>query len=175
MKLVGIDGGQRLGHAVDEWFDAEKAGMRPLDRLCDHRLAAAKADFELNVADRHGKQRAEFGRSGSREIDREARQQRVDQQRLVRAQLVTFTPPEKRAGGLRCWNVRHRSCSARAEHPVILRFEDMQHRRLPDHPQARMMTAGDLCRNQRNARLSASARSVRSHEKPPSLSGARPK
>ena len=67
-------------------------------RLRDHRFAAAKADFELNVGDRHRKQLAEIGGSGAGEIDRQLRQQRLNQPRLVRAQLVAFAPSEKRAG-----------------------------------------------------------------------------
>ena len=50
VQLVGFDGGQRFGHAVDERLDADEAGVRLRLRLRDHELAAAKADLELDVA-----------------------------------------------------------------------------------------------------------------------------
>ena len=43
------------------------------------------------------KQRAQIGGRGLRKIDRELRQQRLDQPRLVRAQLVALAPAEERA------------------------------------------------------------------------------
>ena len=67
-------------------------------RLRDHRFAAAETDFERNFGDRHRKQLAEIYRRGAGEIERQLRQQRLKQPRLVRTQLVALAPAEKRAG-----------------------------------------------------------------------------
>src|SRR5208282_3166004 len=101
-------------------------------------------DLELNLAYRHRKQRPQFRRGRMAKVDREPRQQGVDQPRLARAQLVTLAPTKE---------------SARLNRRIFV------HR-----PSSPAMTN---C--QRKLRLSASARSVRSQEKPPSFSGARPK
>ena len=69
-----LDGGERLGHAVDEGLDANHSGLRPCGRLGDHVFAAAKADLELNFFHRHGEQCPERGGRGMADINRETRQ-----------------------------------------------------------------------------------------------------
>src|SRR5690242_15706900 len=59
-------------------------------------LAAAEADFEADIV-RARKQRAKVGRRLLRQVEREARQQRVEQAGLMRAQLLALAPPEKGA------------------------------------------------------------------------------
>ena len=48
LKAFGLDARERLGHAVDERFDANKADVPVRFGLRKHRLAAAKTDFETN-------------------------------------------------------------------------------------------------------------------------------
>jgi hypothetical protein len=71
-------------------------------------LAAAEADFELNAGNRQREQRAKVSRCRALEIDRKSWQQRVEQERLLRAKLVPFAPAEE--GALRmCRSVGQRS------------------------------------------------------------------
>ena len=55
-KFFGLDGGQRLGHTVDERLDADEVGVRIAHRLRNELLTAAEADFEANLGDRLRKQ-----------------------------------------------------------------------------------------------------------------------
>ena len=41
-----LDRGERLGHAVDEGFDADEAGPRCIMGLCDQEFAATETDLE---------------------------------------------------------------------------------------------------------------------------------
>ena len=68
-------------------------------------FAAAEADLELNLGDRQPETARRVGGSGTRQIDRKPRQQRLEQPRLMRAQLVALAPSEERAG--RFWSARH--------------------------------------------------------------------
>ena len=97
-QAAAFDRGERFGHAVDEGFDADNAGAGMLARLRDHRFTAAETDFERNIADRYRKQHAQIERRRSGKIERQQRQQSLDQLRLVRAELVTFAPAKERAG-----------------------------------------------------------------------------
>src|ERR1700733_12066699 len=96
-QAVGFDGGERPGHAVDESLNADKAGLRAGLRLRRHRFAAAKADLERNFGHGHGKQLAKPDGGGARQIDSEARQQRLEQPRLTPPQFVSFAPAKERA------------------------------------------------------------------------------
>ena len=69
-------------------------------RLRDQMLAAAEADLETHLVDRTGEQRAQIGRRRRREIEREPRQQRFEQRRLLRTQRMALAAAEKaRRGG----------------------------------------------------------------------------
>ena len=96
VELACRDGGQRLRHAVDERLDSDEAGARMLGGFLDQMLAAAEADFKPHVLDRNGKQRAKVVRPGV-EVEREARQQRLEQRRLRGPECVPLAPPEERA------------------------------------------------------------------------------
>ena len=69
-----LDGGERLGHAIDEGLDADNSGARPRDRLSDHVFAAAEADLELNFINRHREQRREIRGRRMSDIDHKPRQ-----------------------------------------------------------------------------------------------------
>ena len=60
-------------------------------------LAAAEADFEPDVVDAV-EQRAQIGGRGRGQIEREPRQQRVEQRRLARPQRMALAPAEEGAG-----------------------------------------------------------------------------
>ncbi len=55
LEPVLLDRGKRLGHAIDERLAADEAGARICQCLRDQMLAAAKADFQPHVIDRHAK------------------------------------------------------------------------------------------------------------------------
>ncbi len=97
-QAAAFDGGERLGHAVDEGFDADNAGAGLLARLRDHRFTAAETDLEHDIGDRYWKQHAQIGRRRGGKIEGQQRQQCFDQLRLVRAQLVAFAASKERAG-----------------------------------------------------------------------------
>ena len=71
------------------------AGKTP--RFRDQMLTAAEADFEPDIADRRGEQAGKIGRAGTADVERQARQQLLDQAGLMRAKLVTLAPSEERA------------------------------------------------------------------------------
>ena len=98
MSFALVDRGERLRHAVDERLDADEADARIGLRLRDQMLGAAEADFEPNVVDRR-RETARARSSGARlaQIEREARQQRVEQLGLPRAQRMALAPAEERA------------------------------------------------------------------------------
>ena len=93
-----FDRGQRFGHAVDEGLNADKARARLFARLSDHRLTAAETDFEGHIGDRHLKQLSKVCRRWARKVERQQRQEGLDQVRLVWAQLVAFAAAKERAG-----------------------------------------------------------------------------
>ena len=97
------DGGQRLGHAVDERLDADEAGARMLLGFRDQMLAAAESDLEAHRLDGVREQHRRIGRRGICEVERKARQQRVEQGRLLRPKLVAFAPAEE--GARLAWRV----------------------------------------------------------------------
>jgi hypothetical protein len=70
------DRGEHFRHAIDERLAADEADLRVVARRSDQMLAAAKADLEPNIGNWRGKQGSRFG-SGSREIDRQPRQQLI--------------------------------------------------------------------------------------------------
>ena len=96
-SLCASIGGQRFGHAVDEGVAADEADGRMRLRLRDQMLAAAEADFQPDVVERACKKRAQIGRRRLGEIEREARQQRVEQRRLPRLQRMALAPAEEGA------------------------------------------------------------------------------
>ncbi len=57
-KARALDRRQRLGHAVDEGLDADKAGLRPRLRLRHQGFAAAETDLEGDFRDRNWKKAA---------------------------------------------------------------------------------------------------------------------
>ena len=82
--------------------------MKPLRglrlRLRDQMLGAAEADFQPHVVERLCKQRAQIGGRRLGQIEREARQQRVEQRGLPRLQRMTLAPAEE--GALRVsWSI----------------------------------------------------------------------
>ena len=58
---IAFDGGERLGHAVDERLYADKSGVRSLPGSGDHGFAAAKADFEIHLSDGNREESAKRG------------------------------------------------------------------------------------------------------------------
>ena len=74
--------------------------MKPVAGLCsrlgDEMLAAAEAAFQSDVAGAR-EQRAQIGRRRAIKIERELRQQRVEQRRLPRLERMALAPAEKRA------------------------------------------------------------------------------
>ena len=102
LKAFGLDASERLGHAIDERFDANKADMPMRFGFGEYRLAGAKPDFETNRRDWFDKQRAELGRRRSTEIEGKVRQQRFEQPGLPPPQLVPFTAPEERTDIVEC-------------------------------------------------------------------------
>ncbi|MGY3497580.1 hypothetical protein ACVW1B_006999 [Bradyrhizobium sp. USDA 4502] len=96
-----LDLGQDLRHAVDIGLAADEARGRKGLRLRDQMLAAAEADFEPDILDAVVEQLGQRLGRGRRDVDRQMRQQSVDQVGLVRAQLVALAPSEERAARMR--------------------------------------------------------------------------
>ena len=93
--LLKIDRRQRLRHSVDERLGADEPAARIGLRLRDQVLSAAESDLQAHVVDRDRKQRRQT--AGRRvEVQREARQQRVEQLRLPRAQRMALAPAKER-------------------------------------------------------------------------------
>ena len=93
--IVGFDLRQDLRHAVDIGLAADEAGIGKGARFRDQMLAAAESDFEPDVVDRAVEQLGEIARALARDVERQARQQMLDQVGLVRAQLVALAPSEE--------------------------------------------------------------------------------
>ena len=66
-------------------------------RLRDQMLGAAEADFQAQFVDGMRKQRAQIGRRGPGEVERERRQQRVEQRGLTRLERMALAAAEKGA------------------------------------------------------------------------------
>ncbi len=114
-----VDGGERLRHAVDERLDADEAGRRMLLRLGDEMLAAAEAAFQSDVAGAL-EQRAQIGRRRAIKIERELRQQRVEQRRLPRFERMALAPAEKRALAVTVVHLSHaRACHRKSGLPDL--------------------------------------------------------
>ena len=179
-RAARLDRRQRLGHAVDERLDADEAGARMRSACAIRCSPPPKPISSRTRVDRLRKQRAQVGRRGPIEIERKPRQQRLEQRRLARPQRMPLAPAEERAA-LRDVSPNHdcRSwCRARASGPSEIPCLAAPRATAPrDYGSSagRHDDAVDGSAAQRNARLSVSARSVRSQEKPPSFSGARPK
>ena len=79
--------------------------MKPTLRMClrlrDQMLGAAETDFNAHSIERLVEQRAQIGGCGIAQIERDARQQRVEQRGLPRLQGMTLAPAEE--GARRRW------------------------------------------------------------------------
>ena len=95
--LCASIGAEDLGHAVDVRLAADEAGLRKAQRFRDQMLAAAESDFETDALDCRIEQRREVGRTGAADVERQMRQQVLDQVGLMRAELVALAPSEERA------------------------------------------------------------------------------
>jgi len=95
--VVRFDLGEDLCHAVDIGFAADEADMRKAQRLRDQMLAAAKSDFQAHALRLWVEQRCEVRRTRAGNVEREMRQQVLDQIGLMDAELVALAPPEERA------------------------------------------------------------------------------
>ena len=180
VSLSLVDRDQRLGDAVEKAVGADEADARMRLGLRDQMLGAAEADLEPHVVDACGNSARRSAGAGFAEIERELSAAASSNSAACRGlQRMALAPAEE--GALRSLGCSSSSPSCRA---------------------IRMPTslAGSTCQQQsRNARLKAghsssiqyvvigddaayftallicAARSVFSQEKPPSLSGARPK
>jgi hypothetical protein len=157
VMAAGFDQSQDFCHAIDKGLAADETLARMGSGLRNQIFAAAEADFEPDRIDRRRKQLREIRRRRLLESERKPRQQRLHQRSVVRPQRVALTAAEEGAvtktGGVvtRHLTIKPRSCRQAGVD----------------------RTAGQV--SQVAARRSASTRSVRSQEKPPSGSGARPK
>jgi hypothetical protein len=94
---VGLDLRQDFRHAVDIGLAADEPGVGKGLRLRDQVLAAAEADFEPDILDVAIKQLGKPRRCGRGDVERQMRQQVVDQVGLMDAELVAFAAAEERA------------------------------------------------------------------------------
>ena len=104
-ELALVDQRQRFGHAVDEGLAADEAGARMVLGLHREMLAAAEPDLQADVVCA-AEQRAQVARRRHRNVEREPRQQGVEQRGLARAQRVTLAPAEE--GALAIQGLFHR-------------------------------------------------------------------
>src|SRR6185436_7261315 len=78
-------------------------------RFRDHVLAAAESDFEPDIVDFAPENLDETVRRGRSDVERQVRQQIVDQVGLVDAKLVALAAAEERAARMqRCAVIRRR-------------------------------------------------------------------
>ncbi len=95
-----------------------KPDARMGGRLGDQMLAAAEADFEPHVVD-GSVETARAGRPAARvEIERQPRQQRLEQRRLPRAQRMALAPAEE--GAVSSWLVLDRHAERQPRCPQIM-------------------------------------------------------
>ena len=99
--IVRLDLRQDLGHAVDVGLAADEAGVRKGLRLGDQMFAAAESDFEPDVVDLAIEQLGERRRRAPGDVERQMRQQVIDQVGLVDAELVALAAAEERAARMR--------------------------------------------------------------------------
>ncbi len=93
---------QDLRHAVDIRLAADEPDARKSLRFGDQVFATAESDFEPDIVDLTLEQFGEIGRRGAAaDIERQMRQQIVDQVGLVIAELVTLPAAEERAACMR--------------------------------------------------------------------------
>ena len=168
-ELVVVDRGQRLGDGVDEAVAADEAGARIGLRLRDQMLGAAEADFEPHVIGA-AEQRAQIGR---RRLGRDRARASAAACRTARPAAARSGWPLRRPKKARCdaWRIRlHAPTHHETRNRAAIASQDGL--------DARPFSVGSRateCRAYFTALLIAAARSVFSQEKPPSLSGARPK
>lgn len=86
---------QHLGHAIDEGFYADEAGLRITAALMMEVLAPAKADFHSHRLDRSLKQAAQILWRRRGEVKFQARQQILEQIALVRTERLAVAAAEK--------------------------------------------------------------------------------
>jgi hypothetical protein len=92
-----VNGGQRLGHAVDERLDTDEAGARMAFGFRHQMFAAAEAAFQPDVID-SVEQRAQIGRRRRLvELERKPRKQCFEQRRLARLERVPLAASKKGA------------------------------------------------------------------------------
>ncbi len=121
---MSLDLRQDFGHPVHIRLAADEADVRKGLRLGGQMLAAAKADFEPDVVERPVEDFRQRRRRGRGNVQRQPRQQAVDQIGLVGAQSVTLAPAEERAlpvrmlavgiGGTHHRSVWNSRCNSRA-------------------------------------------------------------
>ena len=79
--------------------------MKPVRGLlcacCDQMLGAAEADFQAHLVGAFANSARRSAGAGLVEIERETRQQRVEQRRLPRLERMALAPAEE--GALRRW------------------------------------------------------------------------
>ena len=90
-----LDLREDLCHAVDIRLAADEAGIRKGQRFGNQMLAAAEADFEPGIVERRFEDFAKMRRRGRRNVQRQPRQQILDQVGLQCAQLVALAPAEE--------------------------------------------------------------------------------
>ncbi len=98
---MGFDLGQNFCHAVDVGLAADESDICKGARFRNQMLAAAKSDFEPDVANRRLEQLSETVRRGAADIERQMRQQVFDQVSLTDAELVPLAAAEERAARMR--------------------------------------------------------------------------
>ena len=95
--IVRLDLRQDFRHAVDIGLAADEPDVRKGLRLRDQMLAAAESDFEPDILDVAIEQIGKPCRRGRSDIERQMRQQIVDQVGLMDAELVALAAAEERA------------------------------------------------------------------------------
>ncbi len=96
LERIVLDRDQRFADGVDETVRADEADARMGLGLRNQMLGAAEADFQPHRVDiaEHGTQ---IGGRWFCQIERERRQQRLEQRGLARAQRMALAPPEEGA------------------------------------------------------------------------------
>jgi hypothetical protein len=98
---MGFDLRQDLRHAIDVGFAADEPDLGKEARFRDQMFAAAESDFEPDFLGRRIEQVSEIGRARAGDVERQPRQQMIDQIGLTRAQLVALAPAEERTARVR--------------------------------------------------------------------------
>ena len=95
--IVRLDLRQDFRHAVDIGLAADEPDVRKGLRLRDQMLAAAESDFEPDIGDVAIEQVGKPRGCGCSDVERQMRQQIVDQVGLMDAELVALAAAEERA------------------------------------------------------------------------------